>query len=138
MPTVSADSTASPEQLWAVVADLENWARDLPTVSAIRHVDGPLHAVGARYDVRQPGLRPAVYEVTEWEQGRHFTWVARMPGTTARARHTVTPTATGSNLALDFDWSGPLAGVVRVFAGRVARRMMTTEAQTFTRLARER
>ncbi|QQS01047.1 MAG: SRPBCC family protein [Austwickia sp.] len=139
MIRAAAESAASPAALWSVVADLDRWADHLPTVTAIRHVGGQEPAgVGSRYRVRQPGLPPTTYEITHWEPGTGFTWVARSPGLVSTARHRVEPRGAGSVLELAFGWSGPMGGVVRrLFAGK-GRAYVEREADTFARLAERR
>ncbi len=132
----SAESAGDPRVLWDLVSDVEGWGDRLPTVTAVRHVGGPSPAVvGSRYEVRQPGLPTAVYEVTEWDPGTTFVWVNRSRGLVSTAWHTVTPTPGGSRLDLAFDWSGPLAPLARLVGSRKGRRLVVTEARTLTRLA---
>ena len=91
--------------------------------------------VGSRFEVRQPGLPKAVWEVTDWQQqGRSFTWVSSSPGIRSTAVHTVQDDGGGSRLDLSLEWSGPLARVLELLIGRKARGMVETEAETFTRL----
>jgi hypothetical protein len=127
---------AEPARLWALVADLERWAELLPTVDAVRRLDGPGEiGVGSRFELRQPGLPRAVYEVREWAPGRSFTWIATAPGVTTVAVHAVTPLGSGSLLALRLEWRGPLAVPVRWLYGAKTARMVAQEADTFARLA---
>jgi hypothetical protein len=94
-------------------------------------------AVGSRYEVRQPGLPKAVWEVTDWRPGSSFTWVSTSPGIRSEAVHTVTADVEGSTLDLSLQWSGPLAWLLERLLGRKARGMVETEATTFARLAEE-
>ena len=139
MEIAHAESAAPVERLWDVVSDVGAWPEILPTFTSVRHVGGPNPtALGSRYEVRQPGLATAVYEVTEWEPGRAFTWAARSPGVTTTASHTTSPTSSGSRVDLAIEWTGPLAQVVRLLLGSKARRMMHTEGTTFAQLAERR
>jgi uncharacterized protein YndB with AHSA1/START domain len=127
---------ASPERLWAFVGDVERWAELLPTIRRVVRLgpDGPV-GVGARFEVHQPGLPKAVYEVTDWQPGRGFTWVSSAPGVRTTAVHTLAPRDGGTRLVLGIDWSGPLAGLVRLLVGSKARGMVAQEADTFVVLA---
>ncbi|CCH78651.1 putative Cyclase/dehydrase [Nostocoides japonicum T1-X7] len=139
MIEITKDSTASPEDLWAVTADVEHWGDVLPTFEEVRHVGGPSPTgIGTRFEVRQPGLSRAVYEVTAWEPGREFVWVARLPGVTTTASHTVSAAPTGSQVRLTLDWSGPLAFAVRLLLSRRSRAMAASEGETLARLAARR
>ena len=73
---------------------------------------GPLQ-LGSRARLRQPGLPPLTWELTELQQGTQFTWVCRLPGVTAIARHEIIASETGSRLELTtLTWTGPFAGLV--------------------------
>jgi uncharacterized protein YndB with AHSA1/START domain len=128
--------TASPQRVWELLGELRRWDQLLPTMQQVTRVgaDGPV-GVGARFEVRQPGLPRAVYEITEWEPGRGFTWTASSPGVRTTAYHRLEPADGGTRLVLGVDWSGPLAGLVRVLAGAKAARMVAQEADTFRALA---
>lgn len=132
----SAQSAGDSRALWGLVSDVERWSDHLPTVAGVRHIGGPSPAgVGSRYEVRQPGLPTAVYEVTEWVPGTTFVWVNRSRGLVSTAWHTVTPTPGGSRIDLAFDWSGPLAPLARLVGSRKGRELVETEARTLARLA---
>lgn len=136
MPTSTATSRATASGLWAVVADVTSWPAHLPTFRAVTHSGGPSPlGIGARYDVRQPGLAAATYEVTVVDPGRSFAWVARSPGVVSTAVHSVTAQGEGSRLDLSLEWSGPLAGLVRRLLGGRAARMIELEATTLARVA---
>lgn len=132
-----ASSAASVEGLWAVVADVTAWPRHLPTFRAVTHLsDSAVGGLGSRFEVRQPGLPVATYEVTEWVPGASFTWVARSPGVVTVARHAITALETGSRLDLHVEWDGPLAPPLRLLVRRRAQRMIDLEATTLARVAR--
>src|SRR5215469_8629156 len=89
MLSISIDINASPEKVFAVLCDIERWPEWTSTVSSIRRIDeGPL-SIGSRAQVLQPGLRPAIWQVTEMEAARNFTWVTRNPGVRVTGRHLV-------------------------------------------------
>jgi carbon monoxide dehydrogenase subunit G len=137
MISATARSAATPDRLWSLASDVERWGDRLPTVESVRPLGtGPI-GVGSKFEVRQPGLPKAVWEVTDWQPGRSFTWVSSSPGIRSTARHTVQDEGDGSRLDLSLEWSGPLARVLELLIGRKARGMVETEAETFTRLAEE-
>ena len=134
MTRATTRSTPPVEHIWALLADVERWGELLPTVTSVRRLGGPdPTGVGSRFEVRQPGLPAAVYDVTVWRPLEGFTWVARSPGLVSTATHTVTAAEGGSVLDLRFEWSGLLAPLVRVLASRTAQRYLDTEAATFAR-----
>jgi hypothetical protein len=137
MIRATARSAATPDRLWALASDVERWGERLPTVDSVRPLGSGPAAVGSRYEVRQPGLPKAVWEVTDWQAGHSFTWVSTSPGVRSAAVHTVIADGDGSRLDLALDWSGPLAGLLRVLIGRKAQGMVEVEAETFARLAEQ-
>jgi carbon monoxide dehydrogenase subunit G len=130
-------SAATPDQLWSVVSDLERWGDRLPTVDRVQPQGSGPTRVGSTFEVRQPGLPRAVWEVTDWQPGRSFTWVSAGPGIRSTAVHTVHADGDGSSLDLSLEWSGPLARLLELLIGRKARGMVQTEAETFTRLGQQ-
>ena len=129
-------SAATPDRLWSIVSDVERWGDRLPTVDVVRPLGSGPTGVGSTFDVRQPGLPKAVWEVTVWQQpARSFTWVSTSPGIRSTAVHTVHDDGGGSRLDLSLEWSGSLARVLELLIGRKAQGMVETEAETFTRLA---
>lgn len=132
----SARSAATPDRLWSLAGDVERWGERLPTVESVRPLGSGPTGVGSRFEVRQPGLPKAVWEVTDW-QPRSFTWVSASPGIRSTAVHTVHEDGDGSRLDLSLEWSGPLARPLELLIGRKARGMVETEAETFARLAEQ-
>lgn len=131
-----AISTSSPDRLWDVVSAVTKWPDHVSTFDAIDEIgDGAGRNVGRQFAVRQPGLPPARYEITEWTEGSAFTWVARSSGVKTTATHTVSPADRGCTLTLTVDWSGPLAPLIRLLASRKTQRYIDTEAATLAKVA---
>lgn len=121
-------TTASPGQVWTVLADIESWPDWTPTFTAVRRLgpSGPT-GVGSRFEVEQPRLGRSTYEITEWLRDRAFTWVSTAPGLRTTAHHRVRPTPHGAEIELGIQWSGPAAWLARLLYGRLARRYVATE-----------
>lgn len=135
MIEVRLSTQASTEGLWSLLSDLDHWASMLPTMQEVTRVDdGPI-GVGDRFQVRQPGLPKAVYQITYWQPDRGFTWVSSAVGVRTVASHRLDNGPEGTELVLGVEWSGPLAWLVRLVAGSKARRMVEQETDTFVRLA---
>lgn len=123
-----ATTTASPDQVWAVLADLEAWPHWTPTFSAVRRLNGPgSTGVGARFKVTQPRLGRSTYEVTEWLTGEAFTWVSSAPGLRTIATHRVRPAPDGAEIELGIEWAGPARWLTHRVLGKLARRYVATE-----------
>lgn len=135
MSEAYADSAAPVHGLWAFVSDVTAWPRHLDTFTSVTALDGTSLRVGARFEVRQPGLPAATYEVTDLDEGRGFTWTARATGVTTHATHRVTEHGDASRIDLTIRFTGPLARPVGLLLGRRTRALITYEAQTFARLA---
>jgi hypothetical protein len=122
------DIAAAPERVWQVIVDIESWPQWTKSVTDVKRLDsGPLQ-VGSRARLKQPGLPPLTWELTELQQGAQFTWACRPPGVTATARHEIIASETGSRLELTTTWTGPLAGLVAALNRTRTHRLLETEA----------
>ena len=110
--SLSVEIQASSERVWEVLSNIDRWPAWTPTVTSIqRVVRGPL-AVGSQARIRQPKLPPAVWQITELDEGRSFTWVTRSPGVRVTARHSVEASEGGSRATLSLQFSGLLGPLV--------------------------
>lgn len=126
--TVSIDIQAPPDRVWAIMSDVRRWHEWTPSVTSIRRLDeGPLR-VGSRAMVRQPKVPPALWRVTEIEEGRRFSWVTGTPIARATGRHSVEPTPGGSRATLALEYSGLLGAFVARLLDDINRRYLTMEA----------
>src|SRR5512146_3263172 len=101
------DIQAPPERVWAALRDIEHWPTWTPTVTKVRPLDpGPV-AVETRAIVRQPKLPSALWQITEFAEGRSFPWITHSPGVLVTGRHRVEDAANGSRVILSLDFSGP-------------------------------
>lgn len=135
----SIDIAASPDDVWAVLSDIQRWPEWTGSVASVTPLDSePLH-VGARARVKQPRMPTLVWEVTELTPARSFTWVARPSGVVATAEHLLSPTGTGSTqVELSVTQTGPLAGLAGLFGDRMGRRYVEMEAQGLKRRCEDR
>ena len=119
---------ASPDRVMAVLSDVEHWRKWNSTIVSIRRLDTGPFAVGSKAEVRQPKLRPAVWEVTELEPGKSFTWITRSPGVMIKGGHVAAPDGKGSMVTLSLELSGFLAPLVaRLYSG-LLQQYLETEA----------
>ena len=137
MISVTRESSAPAERLWAVMSDVRRWGEWLPTVDAVTPLEpGRADEVGASYRVEQPGLPTAVWTLTAHDAPRSFTWESRQPGIRTVGTHTLTPAADGrTTIELGIVWSGLLAPLVRLALGRKSLDYVTREAEALDRTA---
>lgn len=136
-------STAAPQMVWSLLSAIEAWPRWTPTVTSVsrdRTEDDGQRAsgsigVGSRFSVTQPRLGRANWVITEWEEGRSFTWVSRRPGVRTTASHQVHPEDTGTRIELAITWDGPGAWLVRALFGRMTQRYTDIELSSLVTAA---
>src|SRR4051794_1558867 len=111
MPDLSVTIDAPADTIWRELVDVERWPEWTASMTKVEQLDsGPL-AVGTRVRIKQPKFPAMVWEVTNVEPGRSFTWAAGAAGVRTVARHELSPTATGVDLTLHIEQSGPMAPV---------------------------
>lgn len=116
--------------VWRVFTDVERWPEWTASVTRIVPLDGPAIEVGRRFEITQPRLPKLVWEVTEVEPGRGWTWVQRSPGGTTLARHEVIAQGTDRTLVRQgIDQRGPVGTLVGALMRRTTRRYLTMEAE---------
>ncbi|HKO11656.1 MAG TPA: SRPBCC family protein [Acidobacteriaceae bacterium] len=121
---------AGPARVWEVLADVERWPRWTPTVTSVESLNGSGLRVGARYRVRQPKLRPAVYEVAACEPLREFTWATKLPGVRMTAVHRLAGAGDGTGVELSFETAGLLGALVGRMYGKLIAEYVATEARS--------
>lgn len=126
---VTVSIKAPPEKVFAVLCDVERWPEWTSTMTGVERLESGPFAVGSSARVRQPRLRPAVWQVTEFENQRNFTWATRLPGLFMTAGHSIQPEGEGSHVRLCFELSGFLAPLISRLYGGLIQNYITTEAQ---------
>jgi uncharacterized membrane protein len=127
--SVTVNIGAPPEKVFAVLCDVERWPDWTSTMTSVQRVESGPFGVGSSARVRQPGLRPTVWQVTAFENERNFTWTARSPGLRMTAAHLIEPQDVGSRVTLSFELSGFIAALASRLYGDLIERYMTTESQ---------
>ncbi|SCL57084.1 Polyketide cyclase / dehydrase and lipid transport [Micromonospora chersina] len=130
----SVEIVADVDRIWAVQTDVERWPEWTPSVASARWLaPGPL-ALGSSARLEQPGLRPAVWRVTEIDPPHGFVWESDSPGVHSRGEHRLVPLDGGRVRAeLVMAQTGPLAGPVGLLLGRTIRRYLRQEADGLRR-----
>lgn len=103
---VTRETTASPDQVWALMSDIEGSPDVLSGVIRVERLDdGDEFAPGLRWrETREIAGREASeeLEVTAVDEGRSYTVEADSRGTHYRSVVTVEPAGTGSRLSMTF------------------------------------
>ncbi|MQA01062.1 MAG: polyketide cyclase [Dehalococcoidia bacterium] len=125
----SVDIEAAPDSVWAIIKDVERWHEWTESIKSVELLDGAPLAPDSRARVRQPKLPPAVWKVTDLQDGREFSWQARGIGFTSTGVHRVEPRPEGGSRAtLGIHMDGPLAGVFGLFMKGITKRYVAMEA----------
>lgn len=101
---------APAESIWSVATQVELWPDWLPTVTAARRLSRRPFGMGSRFELKQPLLSAAIWEVTEYTPGASFAW-RRLGGRQLRleARHEVLRPGATPISRLGLSCSGPLS-----------------------------
>jgi hypothetical protein len=126
--SIHIEIQAPPERVWAVMSDIEHWHEWTASITRIRRLEGGPLGVGRRAYVSQPKLPPALWKVTEWSEGRGFTWVSRGPGLRVTGRHYVEPAVTGSKVELSIIYEGFFGPLLARMIGSLNGRYLALEA----------
>jgi Polyketide cyclase / dehydrase and lipid transport len=131
MHVVETFSTAAkPEAIWQILADVSHWKDWTPTVLDITPLNGQNLQVGGRYRVSQPGVQPAIYEVTACVPNEGFTWVQKIPGGKLLASHTIRVNDGSTNVELSFFSQGLLAAAASALFSSKIRKLVSIEARS--------
>ncbi|MEB4208906.1 SRPBCC family protein [Mycobacterium sp. 94-17] len=126
----SVEIDAPPQRVWEVFSDVEHWSDWTASVNSLVGLDSGSLAVGRRFAIKQPGMPKLVWEVTEIDPGRSWTWVQSAPGARVTARHHVIPRPGGGTLVRQqLDQRGVLGGLVGRLMLNKTKRFLALEAQ---------
>jgi uncharacterized protein YndB with AHSA1/START domain len=126
----SIEIEAEPSHVWAVFADVERWPGWTASIERITPLDGAGLEIGRRYEIKQPRFPKLVWEVTELDIPRSWTWEQRSLGGTTVATHELQPRDGGGTVVRQtIDQRGPLGVLVGALTRRLTRRYLDLEAR---------
>ncbi len=96
----SIQINAPPAAVWAVMVDVERWPRWAESVRTVERLDDGAFGLGSEAQLRVRGAPTSVFSVTEFTDGRSFTWDTRTRGIRAGASHVIEADGDGSNVTL--------------------------------------
>jgi uncharacterized membrane protein len=116
------------ETAWSVLADIDHWPEWTKSVKRVESLSEQPYGIGSRVRVHQPRLRPAVWEVRDWQPSRRFVWQSGVPGLNIVADHVLEANEHGCTAALHLRYDGPLGAVVGILGKRITTRYLALEA----------
>ncbi len=124
---------APPDKVWAIYIDVEKWPEWTASMKSVERLeDGPL-ALGKQARVQAEGTPTSVFTVTEFTDGRSFTWTTNTRGIKADARHIVEPDGDGTKATLGVRMDGLMATIFSPMIRRTATRNVHMEAEGLKR-----
>jgi carbon monoxide dehydrogenase subunit G len=124
---------APPETVWAVYTDVERWPEWTEAMKKIERLDeGPLK-LGSTAHVEAAGAPASVFTVTEFTDGRSFTWETKARGVKGVAFHRLGPDGDGTKVTLGVQMSGIMATLLGPMIRSIARRNVRMEAEGLKR-----
>jgi hypothetical protein len=114
---------------WAALSEVTAYPRWTASMSAVDPLDGPALQVGNRFRVRQPGLPPTVWRVSDVRQRESFEWAADAPGVHTVAYHRLSRNADGTTrITVGLRQTGVLSRLVALLTAGKTRRFLQMEA----------
>lgn len=130
---ITIDIDAPPEKVWEVMTDIERWPGWTESVhDAAITSDGPF-GPGSTAQLDLAGARPSTWIVTEFGEGRTFTWESRAPGVHSVASHTVEAREGGSRVTLWARNGGIVATLLTPYLIYVGKRNLKWESEGLKR-----
>lgn len=131
---IAVEINAAPEAVWAVLADVERWPEWTASMARVQLLDGSTLAVGSRVRITQSKLPSLVWQVTEFDPPRSFSWTTTSVGVTALGTHRLTPNSAGGVTGtFGVRHSGLLAPLAGLFTAGLTRRYVQMEVQGLKR-----
>ena len=131
---VTRHINATPEQVWAVITDIERWPEWTASVTSVKRLDEGELRVGSQARIKQPHIPTSVWTVSELDPGHAFTWQAGFFGGTISGGHYIDAVEEGgTNVRLVIEARGGLTGIMSGWIERTSRKNMNTEADGLKR-----
>ena len=131
----SVPIAARPTEVWEVLVDVEHWPLWASQFKGIERLDAAPLAQGSRVRVRPKGMLASTWRVTEFEEGRSFTWKSSVgPGLVVTGGHVLSADGTSVRAEFWLDATGPIGSIVApLLRGTVFRRNTRNAAEGLKR-----
>ena len=104
---------ATPPDVWKALVDVEAWPAWASQFKRIELLDAALLGRGSRVRIQPKGMLAATWRVTEYEEGRSFTWESSLaPGVRVQGGHVLSADSAGTNAEFWLDASGLLGSLL--------------------------
>jgi hypothetical protein len=88
---------ATPADVWKVLVDVEVWPVWASQFSRLERLDSAPLGLGSRVRVKPKGMLASTWRVTEYEDGRSFTWESSLaPGVRVTGGHVLSADSAGT------------------------------------------
>jgi len=125
----STTTTADLARTWDALTNVTTWPRWTKSMTSVDRLDEGALRVGSRARIKQPGMPPMTWEVDELRDHEVFTWTAASPGVRTTGVHRLSTNPDGTTeITLEVEQHGPLAGIVNLLTGSRTRRYLHLEA----------
>lgn len=109
----SVPIAATPTEAWEVLVDVEGWPAWASQFKRLKRLDAALLVNGSRVLVRPKGMLASTWLVTEYDEGRSFTWESSLaPGLGVIGGHVLSPDGTGTRAEFWLESTGMLGSLL--------------------------
>ena len=115
--------------IFKVLADVENWNKWTGSVKKSELVKGDTFALGSKIKIIQPKLRPVIWEITEIQSDKSFTWESNSIGLNVTAKHIIENCGDSSKVLLNTTYKGFLSKIVYSLTSGLTNKYMTMEIE---------
>jgi carbon monoxide dehydrogenase subunit G len=99
-----------PHAVWAVMTDVERWPEWTESMKSVERLEQGPFGLGSTAKLRiRRAPTAGIWKVTEFTEGRSFTWEIDSGGVHGVATHLIEPDGAGSNATLTVTLSGLIA-----------------------------
>ena len=131
------DINAPPERVWAVMTDVEKWPEWTESMKSVKRLEEGPFGLGSTARLRIRRAPTGVFKVTQFTEGRSFTWENKSFGILGVASHVIEPDGAGSKVTLSVTFSGPMATLFKWMIVPPSRENVRMEAEGLKRRSEE-
>jgi hypothetical protein len=104
---------ATPPDVWKVLVDVERWPVWASQFRRLERLDSAALALGSRIRVKPKGMLASTWRVTEYDEGRSFTWASSLaPGLLVTGGHVLSAEGDETNAEFWLEAGGVFGSLV--------------------------